>query len=249
MTRVLILGGTGDAREVAALATAADFEAISSLAGRTRSPQLPVGSARVGGFGGARGLADYLRDEQIDLLVDATHPFADQITANAAQAAKAADVPRVLLDRPGWAPIAGDRWIHAADVDDAASKLPEFASRVFLTIGRQELAAFAHLTDIWFLYRTIDPPGDEVPRPPGLLLLDRGPFSEAEERALMVEHRIEAVVTRNSGGDDTYPKIAAARSLGLPVVVIARPPIPPGDVVRSPGEVLAWLQRQVERVR
>jgi precorrin-6A/cobalt-precorrin-6A reductase len=249
VTRVLILGGTGDARRLASLATAAGFEVTSSLAGRTARPVLPEGSSRSGGFGGSEGLAAYLRHGQFDCLVDATHPFADQISQNAAQAATLANVPRVLLDRPGWEATTGDHWIRVSSAGDAASRLTGLAARVFLTIGRQELAAFAHLRDVWFLYRTIDEPAADTPRPPGLLLLDRGPFSEIGERTLLEQHGIEAVVTRNSGGHETYPKIAAARALGLPVVMIERPPVPPGEVVRSPAEALAWLQNLVTGVR
>ena len=249
VTRVLILGGTGDARRLASLATAAGFDVTSSLAGRTAHPKLPEGASRAGGFGGAEGLAAYLRDGGFDCLVDATHPFADQISRNAAQAAALAGLPRVLLDRPGWEAAPGDRWIRVSSAEDAASKLTGLASRVFLTIGRQELAVFAHLQRIWFLYRMIDAPATGEPRPPGLLLLDRGPFSEHAERALMEEHRIEAVVTRDSGGEETYPKVAAARALGLPVVTIERPPIPPGEVVRTPAGALAWLQALAAGVR
>jgi precorrin-6A/cobalt-precorrin-6A reductase len=245
MTRVLILGGTGDARRLAALATAAGFDVTSSLAGRTSSPVLPDGASRVGGFGGADGLAAYLRAERIHLLVDATHPFADRISANAARAATETGVPRLLLQRPPWAPVPGDRWLPAADVEDAARIVAGLATRVFLTIGRQELAAFARLDDLWLLYRMIEPPDDDARPSRGLLLLDRGPFSEPAERALMVEHRIEAIVTRNSGGAETYPKIAAARALGLTVVIIARPVLPPSETVRTPDEALDWLCARV----
>ena len=248
VTRVLILGGTGDARRLASLATAAGFDVTSSLAGRTAQPILPEGAARSGGFGGADGLAAYLRDGRFDLLVDATHPFADQISQNAAQAAIRAGVQRLLLDRPSWDAVPGDRWLRVASEAEAASTLQGLAERVFLTIGRQELAAFAHLRAIWFLYRTIDAPAADVARPPGLLLLDRGPFAEHGERALMEAHRIEALVTRNSGGAATYPKIAAARALGLPVVMIERPPVPAGEAVPSPTEALAWLRRQAASV-
>src|SRR5688500_2101250 len=183
--RVLILGGTGDARRLAALATAAGFEVTSSFAGRTAEPRLPDGTSRIGGFGGAAGLAGYLRRERNELLVDATHPFADRISANAAEAAIEAGVPRPLLERPAGEAVAGDRWLRVADVDEAARTLVGLADRVSLTIGRQEPAAFAHLESIWFLCRMIEAPAEGVPRPPGLLLLDRGPFGEQGERDLM----------------------------------------------------------------
>jgi precorrin-6A/cobalt-precorrin-6A reductase len=249
MTRVLILGGTGDARRLAALAISAGFDVTSSFAGRTSAPTLPVGASRIGGFGGVDGLVAYLREQRIDLLVDATHPFADRISANAADAARQTGVARVLLDRPGWTEVAGDRWLCVPDIQEAARTLVGLAERVFLTIGRQELEAFPSLREHWFLYRMIERPDDGVRRPPGLLLLGRGPFTEDAERQLMLEHRIEAVVTRNSGGDETYPKIAAARSLGLPVVMIERPIVPPSDVVRTPAEAVAWLQANAAGAR
>jgi precorrin-6A/cobalt-precorrin-6A reductase len=242
VTRVLILGGTADARRLATLAMAAGFEVTSSFAGRTAAPRLPAGAARSGGFAGAAGLAAYLQRERIDLLVDATHPFAAQISAHAAQAAATAQVPRLLLDRPGWEALPGDRWRHAQDVDDAASKLAGLAERVFLTIGRQDLAAFAHLDQIWFLYRMIEAPLAGLPRPRGQLLLDRGPFTARAELDLIRAHRLQALVTRNSGGAETYPKIVAARALGLPVVMIERPTLPASEVVHTPAQALAWLQ-------
>jgi precorrin-6A/cobalt-precorrin-6A reductase len=248
VTRVLILGGTGDARRLAALAANAGFDVTSSLAGRTTSPLLPTGSTRSGGFGGSDGLSAYLRAEAFDLLVDATHPFAAQISANAAAAASETGVPRLLLDRPGWAADPGDRWERVASIEAAAERLAWRARRVFLTIGRQELAAFAHLSESWFLYRMIESPAADTPRPPGELLLDRGPFDEAAERALMQTHRIDTLVTRNSGGDETYPKIAAARALGVVVLMIDRPPLPTGEVVHTPAEALAWLQARAARV-
>ena len=241
MTRVLILGGTGDARRLASRAATAGFEVISSLAGRTTTPEHAAGEMRVGGFGGADGLAVYLRAEGVELLVDATHPFADRISANAAAAAAATGIPRLLLERPRWEEAQGDRWIRVESADAAAMALPELAQRVFLAIGRQELAAFAPLEHLWFLSRMIEAPGAETPRPPGELLLDRGPFSEEGERALMRTHRIEVLVTRNSGGEETYPKIAAARALGLPVVMIDRPHLPASDVVDGPTAALTWL--------
>jgi precorrin-6A/cobalt-precorrin-6A reductase len=249
MMRVLILGGTGGARRLATLAMAAGFDVTSSFAGRTASPRLPAGVSRSGGFGGAAGLAAYLHQERVDLLVDATHPFADQISAHAAEAATTAHVPRLLLDRPGWEAVPGDHWLHAQDIDDAASKLLGLADRVFLTIGRQDLAAFAHLDEIWFLYRMIEAPLASMPRPRGHLLLDRGPFTEPGERDLIRKYRLQALVTRNSGGDETYPKIVAARALSLPVVMIDRPTLPTGEVVHTPADALAWLQAHESAAR
>ena len=250
MTRVLVLGGTGDARRLAALAGAAGLEVVSSLAGRTRAPLLPEGDVRVGGFGGVEGLAAYLRDERIDLLVDATHPFADVISAHAAEAATRAGVPRARLDRPVWREVPGDRWTHLASMEAAAEALPALGRRAFLAIGRQELAAFAGLEGVWCLARMIEPPEDDAAGPAaGQVLYDRGPFTEDGERALMRAHDIDVLVTRNSGGDDTAAKLAAARALGVPVVMVARPPAVEGDTVATPEAALEWLlaRRDVAR--
>jgi precorrin-6A/cobalt-precorrin-6A reductase len=245
MPRVLILGGTGDAAQaIGQIAALPQVETIASLAGRTPKPNIPsIGTVRMGGFGGVAGLVAFLRDEKIDLLVDATHPFAAQISANAAQAAATVGIPRVLLNRPGWEPVVGDRWIEVADHTAAATILPGLAERIFLTIGRQELAAFADLTQRWFLMRMITPP--DVPIPPGEVILQQGPFSVAAEIALMQQYRVGAIVSKNSGGAATYAKIIAARELGLPVVMIPRPALPEGDVVSDVAAVVAWVQRQL----
>jgi precorrin-6A/cobalt-precorrin-6A reductase len=245
MKRVLILGGTGDAAQVInQLADLPQVETIASLAGRTPKPNIPrVGQVRQGGFGGVTGLVAFLRTENIDLLVDATHPFAAQISRNAAAAALTVGIPCVLLDRPGWEQQVGDRWLEVADHQAAAAILPGLADRVFLTIGRQELAAFADLMQLWCLMRMITPP--DLPIPPGEVLLQQGPFSVADEIALMREYRVDAIVSKNSGGAATYAKIIAARELGLPVVMIPRPVLPPGDVVSDVAGVVAWVQRQL----
>jgi precorrin-6A/cobalt-precorrin-6A reductase len=245
MPRVLILGGTGDAAQsIAQIAALPLVETIASLAGRTPKPNVPsVGQVRLGGFGGVPGLVAFLRDEKIDLLVDATHPFAAQISRNAAQAAATVGIPRVLLNRPGWEKQEDDRWIEVADHAAAAAILPGLADRVFLTIGRQELAAFADLTQLWFLMRMITPP--DPPIPLGEVILQQGPFSVADEMGLMRQYRVGAIVSKNSGGTATYAKIIAARELGLPVVMIPRPVLPEGDVVSDVAAVVAWVQRQL----
>jgi precorrin-6A/cobalt-precorrin-6A reductase len=242
MMRVLILGGTGDGAALAArVATIPGIEAIASLAGRTRDPSLPAGNVRVGGFGGATGLAEYLRQMQVDVLVDATHPFADQITWNAAKAAQEVGIPRLMLIRSPWEQVAGDRWIEVDSHVAAANVLDNKAKRVFLTVGRQELAAFAHLQDIWFLMRMIDPPGADALVPPGVILCDRGPFSLENEREIFIQHHIDTIVSKNSGGNATYAKIVAARELGVPVVMIQRPPTPPGEQVADVEGAVTWL--------
>jgi precorrin-6A/cobalt-precorrin-6A reductase len=241
--RVLILGGTGDAAELARRAVALpDLTVISSLAGRTEAPTVPVGPVRIGGFGGVEGLVNYLQQEQIDALIDATHPFAAQISWNAATAAQQVEIPFLMLIRPAWEPVAGDHWIETTSHEAAAQLLSDLAQRIFLTIGRQELAAFAHLTDRWFLMRMIDPPQPGSPVPPGELLLERGPFSLEHERALLQQYQIEAIVSKNSGGAATYAKIEAAREARLPVVMIQRPAMPVGRAVSTVDQAMAWLE-------
>ncbi len=177
MLRVLILGGTGDAGELAArVANIPGIDAIASLAGRTLAPSPPVGNYRVGGFGGVTGLVNYLRDTQIDVLIDATHPFANQMSFHAADAATQVGIPRLLLNRPVWNQVKGDFWIEVENVTAAAAVLQQQAQRVFLTVGRQELSAFADLDHIFFLMRMIDPPTPDAVVPGGILLCDRGDF-------------------------------------------------------------------------
>ncbi|MGI9505819.1 MAG: cobalt-precorrin-6A reductase [Geminicoccaceae bacterium] len=242
MVRILILGGTGEAAALAeVLEPLLDHHVIVSLAGRTRAPKaLPV-EMRIGGFGGVDGLERYLKHADIDVLIDATHPFADDICRNAALAAKRISLPRLRLVRPPWQKVPGDHWIGVTDGEEAAKVLTGLANRVFLTSGHQDLEAFAALDDIWFLIRTIEPPS--VPLPANVLCIRaRGPFDEAAEAALLEEHRIDAVVTKASGGEATYGKIAAARMLGLPVLMIRRPSPPPGLVVYDTDAALDWLR-------
>ena len=238
--RILILGGTGEARELAAALVAADADVISSLAGRVSRPRLPDGPVRVGGFGGADGLAAFLRDEGITRLVDATHPFAATITANAARAATDAGVARLVLRRPGWE--ADPSWEGVADIRAAAEAVARWpGERVFLTTGRRDLGAFAADDGHQFLVRTVDPPEGSVP-PRMTLVLDRGPYTVEGESALMREHRIGLLVTKDSGGPMTAAKLAAARDLGVRVVIVARPPLPPGSAVAATvPEALRWL--------
>ncbi|WP_432158249.1 MULTISPECIES: cobalt-precorrin-6A reductase [unclassified Streptomyces] len=225
---VLVLGGTAEARELAAaLAARPGVHVTSSLAGRVSRPGALAGDVRVGGFGGADGLAGWLREHDVAATVDATHPFAAGITANAARAADATGVPLVVLRRPGWSAGPGDRWHEVPSLDAAARLLPSVGSRVFLTTGRLGLAAFAGLTDLHFVVRSVEPP--EPPMPPDAeLLLARGPFTVADEIALLREHRLDVLVTKDSGGAATEAKLTAARRLGLPVLLVRRPPLPPG---------------------
>ena len=238
--RILILGGTGEARELAAELVAASIDVLSSLAGRVSRPRLPDGAVRIGGFGGADGLATCLRDEGITHLVDATHPFAGGISANAALAAASAGVPRLVLRRPEWE---GDpSWEVTADITRAAAAVLAWeGDGVFLTTGRRDLAAFAADERHRFLVRTVDPP--EGPLPPRMtLILDRGPYTVDSEAALMREHQIGLLVTKDSGGPMTAAKLAAARNLGVCVVMVRRPPLPPETTaVATVREALRWL--------
>jgi precorrin-6A/cobalt-precorrin-6A reductase len=236
--RVLILGGTTEASAIArALADDARFEPVLSLAGRTRAPVAPPIPWRVGGFGGVAGLVSYLRAAGIGALVDATHPFAARMKANAAQAAAQAGVPRLAVLRPAWQAQDGDCWIQAGDMAAAFAALGPLPRRVFLSIGRQELAAFGppHA----YVVRSVDPP-DRLP-PNATAIMARGPFTEAAERALLAAHEVDILVTKNAGGDATAAKLAAARALRLPVVMVARPAPPEPPVVADAAGALDWL--------
>lgn len=229
-SHVLILGGTTEARELAALLTGwsvARPRVTTSLAGRVSRPQHPAGELRVGGFGGAAGMARWLREHRVDALIDATHPFAGTIGFHAAEAAAAAHVPLLAVRRPGWVAGGGDDWHSARSLDEAAELLPGLGERVFLTTGRMGLAAFAGLDGQWFLVRSVEHPGPPLP-PHADVLLERGPFTLEGEREVLDRHRIDVVVTKDSGGAATAPKLAAARERGLPVVVVRRPPVPEG---------------------
>jgi precorrin-6A/cobalt-precorrin-6A reductase len=242
MLRVLILGGIGDAVELAVkIANIPGIEVITSLAGRTREPANLPGNVRSGGFGGVPGLTNYLREMQIDLLIDATHPFANQISENAAAATQEVGIPRLMVIRPPWEKLEDDDWLEVEDNLAAATALANRAKRVFLTIGRQEIGTFAHLQDIWFLMRMIDPPNTDVIVPPGLILCDRGPFNLENEQEILLKYNIDTIVSKNSGGNATYPKIIAARKLGIKVVMVNRPPVPPGKQVADVDSACKWL--------
>jgi precorrin-6A/cobalt-precorrin-6A reductase len=243
VTPVLILGGTAEAVELAAACAAVPrLRIITSLAGRTRTPNLPPGEVRIGGFGGADGLAEFLGTCAIDRVVDATHPFAVRIGRHAEQACRALRVARVRLLRPPWQRQPGDRWILVEDLAEAARCLPAHGGRAFLTVGQRDLEAFAGL-DQWLLVRTIERLPD-WPLRNACWLSARGPFRVEDEILLLRAHAIDVLVTKASGGDATYAKLAAARALGLPVIMVRRPPPPPGPVVDSVGAALAWLDHE-----
>jgi precorrin-6A/cobalt-precorrin-6A reductase len=241
---VLILGGTGEARELAArLAEAGDLQVVSSLAGRVRNPALPAGEVRIGGFGGVAGLTDWLRDQRIAAVVDATHPFAETISAHAAAACAAAGTPLLSLVRDPWTAGPGDSWHETGSLPAAAQLLPSLGRRAFLTTGRQGLPAFAALAGMWFLIRCVDPPDGPLPAASEVILA-RGPYDAAAELELMRRHEIDVLVTKNSGGPLTAGKLAAARQLGVPVVMVRRPPPPAVPRCSSAAAAADWVTRQ-----
>lgn len=240
--RVLILGGTTEAAQLARL-LAGDprFAPILSLAGRTAQPTLPSISYRIGGFGGSAGLARWLAAERIDVIVDATHPFATHISENAVTAARGCRIPLASIVRPAWTAQAGDRWLMVESAQAAAQALGLRPARVFLTIGRSELAAFKAAPMHSYVVRSVDAPAAVDLPQTSELILQRGPFDAATEERLLRDRGIEIVVAKNSGGDATYAKIATARALGLPVVMIARPPKPAGVALPDAAAAHAWL--------
>ncbi len=241
MARLLILGGTAEAAELAARLAGDDrLETVTSLAGLTRLPNVGTGRTRRGGFGGPEGLAAFLKDGGYDALIDATHPFAAQIARHAAEAAEISATPRVKLVRPPFERTAEDRFVPVADIQAAADAVPEGA-RVFLAAGRRELAPFVARPDLWCLVRMIEPPAAGEPLPKGELILGRPPTDPEAEAALFKEHRIEWIVSKDSGGR-AGAKIEAARRLKLPVVLVERPLPPPGATVESVDAVIDWIE-------
>jgi precorrin-6A/cobalt-precorrin-6A reductase len=242
---VLILGGTGEAKDLLRRLHALDhLDVVSSLAGRLRHPKLPDGQVRVGGFGGPDGLAAHLVDARIDVVIDATHPFAVRISDNAVVACRRVGVPLVVLHRPGWSAGDGDRWHRVPTTEDAARWVATGPPGVvLLTLGRR-VSAFATDPGHHYLVRSIDPPDGELP-PSATVLSSRGPFTMDDELALFREHAVSVLVTKDSGGPATAGKLLAARDLGLPVVMVDRPPTPRGiPLVTTVDQLLRWLNPQ-----
>jgi precorrin-6A/cobalt-precorrin-6A reductase len=240
--RLLILGGTAEASAIAgAIAGLPDIDAILSLAGRTQRPATSPVPTRIGGFGGVAGLRAYLEAARIDAVVDATHPFAAQMSRHAANACAAAKLPLLMFTRPPWERIDGDRWIDVATMMEAAQALGPVSRNVFLTQGRQQLAAFAAAPHHRYLVRAIEPPDDILALPHHRLILARGPFRLADEEALMRAENIELIVSKNSGGAATYAKIEAARNLNLPIVMVRRPGKPDVEQAIQLETALAWV--------
>jgi precorrin-6A/cobalt-precorrin-6A reductase len=246
MRRILILGGTTEARRLAErLAERRDLAVTLSLAGRTANPAAQAVPVRIGGFGGAEGLARHLAAERIDALIDATHPYAAIMSANAAQAAASTGVPLLALRRPPWTPVAGDRWIDAENTRAAVAALGGMPRQVFLALGRKDLAPFEEAPQHHYLVRSVDPVEPPLAVPNASYVTGRGPFTEADDRTLLDAHGIEIVVAKNSGGSATYSKIAAARSLGLAVILLRRPRLPQVPAVATIADALAWIDHGV----
>ncbi|MDI4665862.1 cobalt-precorrin-6A reductase [Xanthobacter autotrophicus] len=247
--RILLLGGTSEASALAKclasrIADHGGLDVVLSLAGRTENPAPQPVPVRVGGFGGATGLEDYLKAERIAAVVDATHPYAARMSFNAAQACAAAGVPLLALRRGPWTPVAGDRWREVADVPAAVVALGDAPRRVFLALGRNEVRAFEAAPQHSYLVRSVDPVAPPLAVPDAEYVLGRGPFGEADDRAMLEAHRIDTIVAKNSGGSATYGKMAAARALGIEVLLIARPAVPAVPAVATPAEAEAWLLDQ-----
>jgi precorrin-6A/cobalt-precorrin-6A reductase len=240
--RVLILGGTAAANRLAqAVASDPRIDAVLSYAGRTENPTPPPIAWRLGGFGGVAGLVDYLRAENIARVVDATHSFAAQMSAHAVAACAEADVPLLALERPPWQRAPGDHWIEVDDLAAAAEALGTAPRRAFLGIGRLHLKTFAAHPQHAYLVRLVDPPRAPLPLPDAEVIVARGPFDRAGDRAMLTNYRADIIVAKNAGGDSASAKIEAARDLALPVVMVRRPFIPAREKVETVAEVLRWL--------
>ena len=242
MRRILILGGTTEARLLAErLADRADLAVTVSLAGSTTAPATQAAPLRTGGFGGARGLADYLTAERVQVLIDATHPYAANISLNAAEAAAVTRVPLLALRRPPWVPRPGDNWTEVADPPAAVQALGPSPRRVFLALGRNEIGCFAQAPQHDYLVRSVEPVDPPLAVPRAFYVTGRGPFTEADDRDLLSMHAIDIVVAKNSGGTATYGKIAAARALGVPVILLRRPALPEAPTVETVEDAVTWL--------
>jgi precorrin-6A/cobalt-precorrin-6A reductase len=244
MRRVLILGGTAEARQLAErLVVRSGLDVMVSLAGRTARPAAQPVPVRIGGFGGLAGLAAFLAAQRFDALIDATHPYAAVISANAVRAATVCGVRFLALKRPAWTAIAGDRWTEVDGVRAAVKALGTAPRRVFVALGRKELAPFVEAPQHRYLIRSVDPVDPPLAVPHATYVLGRGPFGEADDRALLMMHGVEILVVKNSGGSATYGKIAAARTLGLPVIMLRRPKLAltAAASVETIDDAVAWL--------
>jgi precorrin-6A/cobalt-precorrin-6A reductase len=244
MPRVLLLGGTTEAAQMARALAEADVDAVYSYAGRTEAPTAQPLPVRIGGFGGVDGLEGYLRAEGITHVIDATHPFAAGMSRNAVNACATACVPLIALERRPWKAGEADRWTHVPDLAAAVTALGQTPCRVFLAIGRQTLALFADAPQHHYLLRLVDPPTNALPLPDAEVIIARGPFDVAGDLSLLQDHRIEVIVAKNAGGTGAEAKLIAARELGLPVILVDRPKVPDRRIARTGNEVMAWLTGQ-----
>jgi precorrin-6A/cobalt-precorrin-6A reductase len=250
-SRLLILGGTGEAACLAGSLIerfGSRLAVTSALAGRTESRAPIPGDIRIGGFGGAEGLAAYLRAQEIALLIDATHPFAAEISREARLACEAAGVPRLILRRKPWPRHPLDRWIEVEDAEAAARIVARIGHRAFLTIGIQDIAAFAGIDTVRFFVRVIARPRSPLPLRFHEILPGRGPFSLAEERHLLQRNAIDVMICKASGGSATEAKIIAAREASLPVIMIRRPPAEPGPAVDTVAAALSWVETRLGKI-
>jgi precorrin-6A/cobalt-precorrin-6A reductase len=239
--RVLLLGGTTEASQIGRELAAAGLAGVYSYAGRTATPVAQPLPTRVGGFGGVDGLADYVRQEHITHVIDATHPFASQISRNAVEACARTNTPLIAFLREPWQAGPGDKWQHVETVEDAAAALPDHSARIFLAIGRQHLNPFAAQRQHFYLLRLVDAPDMALPLPNAEIVLARGPFTVDGDLALLRDHRITHVVARNAGGEGAKAKLDAARALGLPVIMIDRPSLPERRTAQNVDEIMRWL--------
>lgn len=244
---LLILAGTTEATALANAVAEAGLTGTVSFAGRVERPKRQPLTQRIGGFGGPDGLRDYLTSNGVTHVVDATHPFAAQMSRNAVAACAAADVPLIALTRAPWTAQPDDDWSHVRDIAGAVAALDRPAQRVMLAVGRMHLHDFAPHPQHFYLLRLVDPPNNPPPFPDHHVLVSRGPFTAAEDRALMLDHSIDLVVSKNAGGTGAYAKIEAARALHLPVIMIDRPAIPERDETYGVADVMAWLHHGADR--
>ena len=238
---LLVLGGTTEATQLCRTLASEGLAGTVSFAGRVERPVRQPLPQRVGGFGGVPGLVEYLRQEAITHVIDATHPFAAQMSRNAVLACAEAGVPLVAFTRAPWEPVNSDTWVHVSDTASAVRALQRAAETVLLAVGRQSLPDFAPNPQHRYILRLVDPPSTPPPFPDYEVIVSRGPFTEGGDRALMAEYGVTLVVSKNSGGTGAYAKIAAARALNLPVIMIARPHMPPRDEMFSVEAVLHWI--------
>ena len=239
--RALLLGGTGDANQLASALARKGIDAIYSYAGRTQIPLGHTLPTRIGGFDGTAGLADFIRSERITHVIDATHPFATEMSRHAVEACATVCIPLLALERSPWTRLTGDKWIDVPDIIAAVAALPDERTRVFLAIGRQHIAPFAAKPQHAYTLRFVDAPGPGLPLPNSEVIVSRGPFTLEGDRELLASRRVDLLVTRNSGGSGARAKIDAARELGIPVIMIARPALPERPRVESVQETMAWL--------